>query len=184
MQVTLRELTAETWPECVSLQVAEDQQAYVASNLVSLAEAHFYPGTIVRAVYAGATMVGFVMYGPDAEYAPGEKPGAYALVRLMIDRAYQGKGHGRKALEAVIAAIGKAACCPAIYTSTAPENRLALTLYTRAGFELTGRILDGELVLRRGLQQADECAEVSETNPAGIDEQDVPNLPRYRMRVG
>lgn len=183
MQVTLRELTAESWHECVDLRVAEDQRAYIASNLASLAEAHFYPGTIVRAVYADATMVGFVMYGPDAEYAPAEEPGAYALVRLMIDQAHQGEGYGRQALEAVIAELGQQTGCPAIYTSTSPENQRALALYARAGFEPTGRMLDGELVLRRGRRLGDEKARLPETIPTETQEQGIRDMFHYRMRV-
>lgn len=145
MTITLRELTRDTWEECVDLEVAEHQRNFVSSNLVSLAEAQFYPGTVCRAVYAGDVMVGFVMYGPDAEYAPGE-PGAYAFVRLMIDRRHQGKGYGRAAIAAVIEAIRNIAESRVLYTSYNPENTHAGHLYAAMGFQATGRMLDGEIV--------------------------------------
>jgi diamine N-acetyltransferase len=146
MTITLRELTRETWEECVDLEVAEHQRDFVSSNLVSLAEAQFYPGTVCRAVYDDEVMVGFVMYGPDAEYAPGE-PGAYAFVRLMIDRRHQGKGYGRAAIAAVIEAIRNLPESRVLYTSYVPENTHAGHLYESMGFRQTGRLLDGETIV-------------------------------------
>jgi diamine N-acetyltransferase len=146
MTITLRELTRDTWEDCVDLEVAEHQSNFVSSNLVSLAEAQFYPGTVCRAVYADEAMVGFVMYGPDAEYAPAES-GAYAFVRLMIDRHHQGKGYGRAAITAVIEAIKSMPESRTLYTSYVPENTQAGHLYESVGFQPTGRMLDGEIVV-------------------------------------
>jgi diamine N-acetyltransferase len=147
MAITLQELTRDTWEACVDLDVAEHQRNFVSSNLVSLAEAQFYPGTVCRAVYADEEMVGFVMYGPDAEYAPGEQ-GAFAFVRLMIDRHHQGKGYGRAAIAAVIEAVREIPESHVLYTSFAPENTHAARLYASVGFQPTGRELDGEPIVR------------------------------------
>lgn len=146
MAITLRELTRDTWEECVDLEVAEHQRNFVSSNLVSLAEAQFYPGTVCRAVYADEVMVGFVMYGPDAEYAP-EEQGAYAFVRLMIDQHHQGKGYGRAAFAAVIDTIKNIPESRVLYTSYDPENTHAGRLYEAMGFQQTGRMLDGEIIV-------------------------------------
>jgi len=146
MAITLRELTRDTWEECVDLDVAEHQRNFVSSNLVSLAEAQFYPGTVCRAVYADEVMVGFVMYGPDAEYAP-EEQGAYAFVRLMIDQHHQGKGYGRTAFAAVIDTIKNIPESRVLYTSYDPENTHAGRLYEAMGFQQTGRMLDGEIIV-------------------------------------
>ena len=146
MAITLRELNRDTWEECVDLDVAEHQRNFVSSNLVSLAEAQFYPGTVCRAVYADEVMVGFVMYGPDAEYAPDEQ-GAYAFVRLMIDQHHQGKGYGRAAFAAVIDAIENIPKSRVLYTSYDPENTRAGHLYESMGFQQTGRVLDGEIIV-------------------------------------
>jgi len=151
MAITLRELTRDTWEECIDLDVAEHQRYFVSSNLVSLAEAQFYPGTVCRAVYSDEVMVGFVMYGPDMEYAP-EEQGAYAFVRLMIDRKYQRKGYGRAAIAAVIEAIRNIPDSRVLYTSYVPENIQAGQLYAAMGFHPTGRELDGELIVRLPLR--------------------------------
>ena len=146
MAITLRELTRDTWEECVDLDVTEHQRDFVSSNLVSLAEAQFYPGTVCRAVYADDVMVGFVMYGPDAEYAPGEQ-GAYAFVRLMIDQHHQGKGYARTTIAAVIEAVKNLPDSRVLYTSYVPENTHAGHLYTTMGFQQTGGMLDGEIIV-------------------------------------
>ena len=150
MFITLRELTRDTWEQCIDLQVADDQRDFIASNLYSLAEAQFYAGTVCRAVYADEEMIGFVMYGPDLEYAPGE-PGAYALVRLMIDKSQQGKGYGRAALAAVIDAIKHTPDGRVIYTSYMPENTSAGRLWASFGFQTTGREYEEEVVVRLSL---------------------------------
>jgi diamine N-acetyltransferase len=146
MSISLRELTRDTSEECADLDVAGHQRDFVSSNLVSLAEAQFYPGTVCRAVYADEVMVGFVMYGPDAEYAPDEQ-GAYAFVRLMIDRHHQGKGYGRAATAAVIEAIKNIPESRVLYTSYVPENTHAGHLYESMGFQQTGRVLAGEIII-------------------------------------
>lgn len=147
MTVTLRELTRDTWEECAALEVAATQRDFVSPNLVSIAEAQFYPGTVCRAVYAGETMVGLVMYGPDAEYAPSE-PGAHALVRLMVGQTYQGRGYGRAAASAVVAAVRQTPRSRVLYTSYVPVNTRVERLYAALGFQPTGRELDGERVVR------------------------------------
>lgn len=149
MAVTLRPLTLDTWDDCIDLKVRDDQTEFVASNLYSIAEAQFYPGTVCRAVYADETMIGFLMYGPDAGYSPAnERDAAYAIVRLMIDQAHQGKGYGYAAMEAAIDEITAMAQCRYIYLSFTPENSRAERMYRRLGFLPTDVIADGEAVFR------------------------------------
>lgn len=149
MTVTIRPLTLDTWDDCIELKVRDDQTEFIASNLYSVAEAQFYPGTVCRAIYADETMVGFLMYGPDAGYAPESKRDtAYAIVRLMIDQAHQGKGCGYAAMKAAIDEIKATAQCHCIYLSFAPDNSVAERLYRRLGFLPTGATADGETVFR------------------------------------
>ena len=84
--VSLREITAATLRAVLRLEVAENQQRFVADNATSIAEAHFEPKAWFRAIYAGETPVGFVML-----YLDREQP-LYYLWRYMIDRRYQGHG--------------------------------------------------------------------------------------------
>ncbi len=60
MPITLKEITKDNYVECIRLKV-RDNQRFVASNVYSLAESKYEPENIPMAVYAGETMVGFVM---------------------------------------------------------------------------------------------------------------------------
>jgi diamine N-acetyltransferase len=68
----------------------------------------------------------------------------------MIDRAHQGKGYGRAAMEAVIEMMVDRVGCEEIVTSFNPANAVAAGLYASLGFHPTGEIEDDEpLVLLR-----------------------------------
>ncbi|MBF2972608.1 GNAT family N-acetyltransferase, partial [Pseudomonas aeruginosa] len=97
--IELRTITRDDWETCIDLKVARHQAHFVASNLYSLAQSRFLPGFRAVGIHHGGRMVGFALYGPDAD------DGHYWLYRLMIDRRYQGKGHGRAALQRIIASV-------------------------------------------------------------------------------
>ena len=59
--VSLREITSETVRQITRLSVSPEQQRFVASNAISLAEALFSPNAWYRAIYAGESPAGFVM---------------------------------------------------------------------------------------------------------------------------
>ena len=59
----LREITFETVRSIIMLEVSADQRSYVASNAVSIAEAHFNPGAWFRGAFVENTPVGFVKIG-------------------------------------------------------------------------------------------------------------------------
>ena len=75
----------------------------------------------------------------------------------MIDRAHQGKGYGRAAMEAVIAMMAERVGCEEIVTSFNPANAVAFGLYTSLGFQPTGEIEDDEplLLLRLADRRSD-----------------------------
>ncbi len=92
-------------------------------------------------IYAGETMVGFLMYGLEPE------KNRWWLVRLMIDERYQGKGYGREAMREVIGLLRQNPGCDRIYLSYEPENITAEMLYKSFGFRATGEMEDGEKVV-------------------------------------
>jgi diamine N-acetyltransferase len=147
MKVTLREITPENFQQCVNLKVADSQTNFVAPNVMSIAQSKVYPTMNIRAVYAANDeMVGFVMYGLD----PDDR--RYYLVRLMVDEKHQGKGYGRAATLAVIENLRQNADCREIYLSFNPENNGAERLYESLGFERTGEISAGEIVMRYSIE--------------------------------
>lgn len=149
----LEPVTGKNVLALLELQVAPDQETFVAPNAVSLAEAyvaltrggHVYP----FGLYDGDTPVGFVMIGFDVDQdwtdAPAVAYGSYNLWRLMIDRRYQGRGYGREAMGLALDFIRTFPCGPAArcWLSYEPENTRAKTLYASFGFVETGDF-DGE----------------------------------------
>ncbi|KAB2889521.1 MAG: hypothetical protein F9K40_19760 [Kofleriaceae bacterium] len=60
--VKLQDVTAQNWRAVVNLRLADDQQRLLASNVYSIAQSKFDPDAHPRAICAGETVVGFLMY--------------------------------------------------------------------------------------------------------------------------
>ena len=140
-QISLQEITEETWEQCVKLKVRSDQEHFIASNVFSLAQSKYVPGLLPLAVYDDQTMVGFVMYNEQ----PFE-PGKYFIYRVMIGAAFQGKGYGRATMHALTERVKALPNCQEIVLSYEPENTVAERLYESLGFRKTGEIFEGEVV--------------------------------------
>jgi len=144
--VTLREITKENLSDILCLQVAPHQEQFVAANAVSIAEAHFEPEVAwFRAVYAGGVPVGFLMLEDDVAQQE------YFLWRFMIDKQYQGRGYGRRALELFFAHVKTRPGADAVSTSCVPAEGGPGPFYEKMGFVYTGEEEDGELCMRREL---------------------------------
>ena len=143
--ISLRAVDQSNYRECIDLTVAPDQERFVASNLQSLADAYVYrDGAEPYAVYSEDEMIGFVLL-----YPLDERRG-FIIVRLMIDRRFQGRGYGRGALEAIIELL-RGRGLSLVRLSVVPANQQALEFYRRNGFVETGELEEGELVMERQL---------------------------------
>ncbi len=141
MSVTLREIDQDNWQECIKLKPDETQVNFVASNVYSLLESKFEKSFFPLGIYNNQTMVGFVMYGLD------EDDGNWWIIRLMVDRDHQKNGYGKAAMLKAIEILKNKAGCDCIFTSYVPKNLVAEKLYLSLGFEKTGKIEDGEIVV-------------------------------------
>jgi diamine N-acetyltransferase len=139
--VSLRPITRANFHECLRLELPPEQARHVASNVYSIAEAFVEPGWQPRGVYAGDELVGFAMYGQE------DATGRWWIIRLMIASAHQNRGYGRAALHALVGEVIAQHEAAEIVISTGPDNALALALYRSFGFQDTGEIDEGELVL-------------------------------------
>jgi diamine N-acetyltransferase len=92
-------------------------------------------------------MIGFDV-DDDWVDAPDIAKGNYNLWRLMIDKDYQNRGFGSKAVHLALDYIKTFPCGEAEYCwlSYEPENKAARQLYRSFGFEETGD-MDGEEVI-------------------------------------
>jgi diamine N-acetyltransferase len=144
--VSLREVTRENLRAVLRLKVAPEQEHCVASNAVSLAQAHFYPEVAwFRAIYADETPVGFMMLSDDATQP------RYYLWRLMLDARYQKFGFAAKAMELLFEYVRTRPGAKELFLSCIPGEGGASGFYEKLGFAPTGEMDDGEVVMRRDL---------------------------------
>jgi diamine N-acetyltransferase len=142
MNLSLREITAENWRECVRLKTSKDQERFVAPNVYSLAQSKYEPYCRPTGIYDDETMVGFVMYAQD----PDDQQ--YWIYRFMIGEAYQGRGYGRAGMLAIIKLLQENYNITELALSYEPDNIVAENLYLSLGFEKTGEVVQDEVVAR------------------------------------
>jgi len=133
MVVTIREITEENWVEAVRLKVKKEQENFVASNAVSLAQSKFQTFIECYGIYSEDEMVGFSAVGQN----PADK--TVWLVRHMVDAKHQGKGYGKAGLKKIIEYLRDRYSCSEIYLDVKPENKVATNLYKKAGFKITDK---------------------------------------------
>ena len=148
--ITLEKITYKNYIKTLwGLNVKREQKNFVASNVCSLAEAYV---AITNGAYAfpfaicrNNKPIGFLMigYSYNEDDCDDEDPeflniikDSYFIWRFMIDKRYQGRGYGRKAMQLALNYIrtfpcGKATKC---WISYEPENVGAKKLYQSFGF--------------------------------------------------
>ncbi len=152
MQITLREITAQTVRHITNLSVDAEQLRFVASNAISLAEALFNDEAWYRAIYADESPAGFVMlYDESLRPTPPAAP-LIGLWRFMIDSKFQGQGVGAAALQLVIAHVRGKALYSSLSASYVPGPGCPEQFYLRVGFQHTGKVDGGEVVLELPLK--------------------------------
>jgi diamine N-acetyltransferase len=144
----LRPITDDNLRAVLRLKVAPEQEQFVASNPVSLAQAHFNKYAWYRAIYADETPVGFMMLYDDPA-----KP-EYFLWRLMIDARYQGHGFAWRAVQQLVDYVRTRPGAKELLVSHGQGEGSPAWFYARLGFTYTGEEDDGELIMRLPLEPA------------------------------
>ena len=101
------------------------------------------------AVHAGDTPVGFVMIADEVgspDYIP------HYLWKLPIDERYQRQGFGTATLDLIVEYFRARPGVEILTTSAAQGDGSPITFYERYGFERTGEIRFGEVMLRLKLR--------------------------------
>ena len=159
--IRLEKINGKNVWDALKLKVSDEQKNFVAPNEISIIEAYTavtgngYAFPFV--IYNDNVPVGFLMIGFDVndywEDAPKIAKGNYNLWRVMIDKDYQGKGYGRKAVALALDFINTLPCGKAEYCwlSYEPENDVACKLYSSFGFVETGEKDGEELIAILGL---------------------------------
>jgi diamine N-acetyltransferase len=157
MDVKLREVTPANWQEALRLAVYPDQQRFIAEYTpivaIALAKAYLRLGGAIwnpYAIYAGATMVGFVALAYESDTKD-----QYWIFHFFIDYRYQGCGYGRAALQRFIELVKREhPICELLQLVVHPENHRAQSLYTAAGFRPSGTERWGEPVYQLAVRSA------------------------------
>ena len=105
----LRKINYDVLPEVLELRARPEQEQFtmpVADSLLEAFAAREDDHTVLPfGLYDGDTAVGFIMFGygvTDEFGIPTVRGESYCIWRLMIDARFQGRGLGRKAMEAVL----------------------------------------------------------------------------------
>jgi diamine N-acetyltransferase len=148
--ISLRPLSDANRLQVEALRVAPEQERFVSSVVESLREAAEHPDAhaISWAVYDGETPVGFVMIADEVS-SPEYR--AHYLWKLLIDERHQRRGHGTAALNLVVRYFRDRGA-PELTLSAGQGDGSPIGFYERHGFERTGEIDDGEVVLRLALR--------------------------------
>jgi diamine N-acetyltransferase len=142
VDVSLREVTRENVRAVCELELADDQQHLVGPAAYTVAESHYEPGALLRAVYLDDRPVGVLAVEVES--------GTPYLVRFMIDAAHQRRGIGRRAVELLLNELA-AEGWKTLETSFVPAAGGAKGFWRRCGFDDTGRRIHDEPVFARRL---------------------------------
>lgn len=145
--VEFRDVTRDNLKAVCSLVVAPEQVDLVTPNVMTMAEAQFEAGALVRAIWLDEQPVGLLAMLRPSEYPENEeiiirRDLAY-IWRLMIAGSFQGQGLGWLALEeAKRTAIEWGYSGMSLTVGSKPHS--AIPFYERYGFAFTGRQLWGD----------------------------------------
>ena len=137
--IRLLDVTEENWLEVARLSVNEEQKNFVAPAIGILARGYVYRNYNSRVIVfadddniVGAALVRDL----------GEEPACYDLQEFMIDRRFQNRGYGTKALNLILELLAAERKYECVEVCVNKEDAPALHVYEKAGFVDTGYIDD------------------------------------------
>ena len=152
----LKKINRNNVGEILKLEVFDNQKSFVATNNSSIIEAYIAitenNDVFTFGIYKEDKPIGFLMIGfdvnSDDEGAPRIANGNYNIWRLMIDKKFQGKGYGKKAMDLALEFVNTSPCGTAKYCwlSYESDNNVARQLYKSVGFVETEE-KDGEEIV-------------------------------------
>ena len=152
----LKKINRNNVGEILKLEVFDNQKSFVATNTSSIIEAYIAitenNHVFAFGIYIDDTAIGFLMIGfdvnSDDEDAPKIAKENYNIWRLMIDKNFQGKGFGKKAMDLALEFINSFPCGTAKYCwlSYESDNDVIRELYKSVCFVETEE-KDGEEIV-------------------------------------
>jgi diamine N-acetyltransferase len=135
--VSLRPVSRKNVRAVCGLRLGEGQERLVAPAPYTVAEAHYEPESILRAIYLEEEPIGVLFVEVEA--------GTPYLVRFMVDAKHQKRGFGRRAVELLMDELRQDGW-GALETTFVPVEDGAEGFWRACGFDDTGRTLHGEPV--------------------------------------
>ena len=142
LPVTLRPVTRANVRAVCDLRLGDHQERLVAPAAFTVAEGHYEPGAMLRAIYAGEQPVGVLLVEVET--------GTPYLVRFMVDAAHQASGVGGRAISLLEDEL-RTAGWTALEVSFVPVEPGARGFWERCGYTPTGRLMGNEPVYRKNL---------------------------------
>ena len=137
--VSLIELSEENWMDFAGLSVDESQKNYLTSNIGIIARGYVYRDSRakVMGIVADEKPIGLAMVRDM-----NDEPACYELQQFMIDKNYQNKGYGFKALKLILDSLKTEQKYDCVEVCVKMEDAQAIHVYEKAGFVDTGYIDD------------------------------------------
>lgn len=127
-EVRVVKLTEELQPKVLSIRAYEDQNRFFPDIESSLELALRYRNAQPLAVLTGETVCGFALYGIDYETKK------WKVFRLVIDKEFQNKGVGTRAMTLILEMLRNEHNATEILLVVDDENAIAQNLYEKLGF--------------------------------------------------
>lgn len=142
MMVRLETVSENTFFPVVRLKVSPEQEKFVASNVMSLAQAWLhYDIAKPFAILDDDMVVGFLMLDYD------EWERTAGIWRMMIGHDFQKRGYGRAALSEALNMLRESGKFDLVHLSFVTGNTAARDLYYALGFRETGEMDDDEIIM-------------------------------------
>jgi diamine N-acetyltransferase len=140
--IRLEKVTEKTFKAVVRLKTTSEQEQFVSSNLISLAQAWlYYDAAVPLAILDDDTVVGFLMLDWD------EDERTVGIWRFMIAAEHQGKGYGRAAMIEALRMIRETRKFDLVHLDIVPGNTVAHDLYYSLGFRENGKMEEDEIIM-------------------------------------
>jgi len=158
--INLQPITWENYDEIIhNLSTSQEQEEFCTTNVDALAKAYMAYTVSglqphVFGMYYGDAPIGFVKLFYDNRgkvvYKSCEGQAYYEIWHFMIDKKYQGKGYGRKGMEAVLKLLHTKPYGEAefLYLTYETGNFGAGKFYAALGFTETGDTTEDEVTVR------------------------------------
>ncbi|MEX2542242.1 MAG: GNAT family N-acetyltransferase [Trueperaceae bacterium] len=141
--LSLQPVNSENWRDIAKLTVTEAQRDFITTSTYYLALCCYDPtGWQPLALNLGDRVIGFLMWAVDPD------DGSCWLGGVLVDRAFQGRGHGRNMVRMVLSKLADEHGFQQFALSYEPTNLTAKRLYADIGFTETGERAEDEVVAR------------------------------------